>query len=231
MALTLAGSGGMDDEARAVAQAAHDLAVAADQRAARAMTRANGAETTSAAAHELATKAEADTVTLAELAAQLGAAIPASEQTHAAINKRIDDIQLTPGPAGPVGPQGLRGPSGVDGVQGAAGAAGAKGATGSTGSTGLQGVAGATGPSGTANLALGAAPVGLVGLGGSTTVTVSLSHAMPDTTYRVEIAHSAVVSLANVTLAVTAKTTTNVTVKVTSVGLAVAAGTLLVVAV
>lgn len=87
------------------------------------------------------------------------------------------------------------------------------------------------GKPGTANLTIGMRPVGALLLGASTTITVPLSRPMPDLTYRVEMAHSAVVTLAAGMLEVTAKTTTSVTVKVTAVGIALAAGTLLVVAI
>jgi hypothetical protein len=170
-------------------------------------------------------------VQLETLAATLGQAIPAADETHdalfaqiGAVAGRVDEIERTPGPAGPQGPQGERGPAGKDGANGAPGQAGAAGAQG------IQGVAGPTGPAGTANLAVGAAPVGLLALGGSTNVVVPLSRTLATTPANVQVAHSAVVNLANVKLEVTAKTTSSVTVKVTSVGLALAAGTLVLVA-
>jgi uncharacterized membrane protein YgdD (TMEM256/DUF423 family) len=226
MALTLAGQGGADDEARATAQAAHDIAV-------QAAADAKDADDKAANARQMVPNRDGRFDTLAEqqaglieqqasleqLAATLGAAIPASEQTHAAINKRIDDITLTPGPPGPPG---LDGPPGRQGEAGPAGKDGADG---------VAGVTGKTGPSGTANLTIGVAPIGLLALGASQTVTVRLSRAMPDTTYRVEMAHTAVLNLAVGMLTETARTTTTVTVKVTGVGVALAAGTLLVVAV
>jgi hypothetical protein len=174
-----------------------------------------------------------------------------------ALTEQLANIELTPGPqgatgpAGPTGATGDVGPTGQQGPTGATGLAGSKGDTGAagpTGATGTQGVkgttgtagasgvagptgsTGTTGATGTANLTIGAAPVGLLALGGSTTVTVPLSRTMPSATYDVDFAHSAVVSLSNVTFTNVVKTTTSVTVRVTATGLALAAGTLIVVA-
>ena len=60
---------------------------------------------------------------------------------------RVDNIELTPGPAGP---QGERGPAGVKGDTGPAGPAGATGATGATGLTGANGAKGDKGDQGAA---------------------------------------------------------------------------------
>lgn len=93
MALTLAGSGGSDDEARATAQAAHDLAVkaaedaaAADARAARAMTKANAADTT-------ATDTAGKYDTLEQLATSYAQALPASVQDRAALHAAVDALR------------------------------------------------------------------------------------------------------------------------------------------
>lgn len=168
-------------------------------------------------------------------AALFGSTTAGADAIHAELARRIDLIELTPGPVGPAGAQGLRGLSGVDGVQGAAGVAGPQGPAGPAGAAsvvpGPAGATGPAGPSGTANLAIGARPIPLLALGGNTSVVVPLSRTLPSTTYRVALAHSAVVDLTKVVLEVTTKTTTSVTVKVTATGLALAAGTLFVVAV
>lgn len=231
-------------------------AKAADDKAANARQMVLSRDTKLNTAAANATTAIDQYATLEQLATSYAQALPASVADRQALHdsltalaQRVDQIALTPGPAGPSGPQGLRGPSGVDGIQGPAGAKGATGTTGTTGAAGAAGVAGPTGaagaqgaqgatgptgaagPSGTVNLAIGSRPVSLLALNGSTNVVVPLSHTMPDTTYRVEMAHSAVVSLASGMLTETARTTTSVTIKVTAVGIALAAGTLVVVAV
>lgn len=152
---------------------------------------------------------------LQSVAGQFGSTVAAADAVHQQLQDEITSLQNKAGTPGPVGPQGPTGPTGPVGASGAQGS---------------QGIQGATGPSGTANLALGAVPIGLLALGGNTTVTIPLSRTMPNTTYTVQFAHSAVVSLSNVTFTNVTKTTTAVTVKVTSVGIALAAGTLIVAA-
>jgi hypothetical protein len=97
---------------------------------------------------------------LETLAATLGQAIPAADETHEAlfaqigtVAQRVDEIERTPGPAGPQGPQGERGPAGLvgqQGPQGPIGLAGPTGATGAKGETGAAGKDGAAGPQGPA---------------------------------------------------------------------------------
>lgn len=148
--------------------------------------------------------------TLAELAAAYEQALAASLEDRAnlhaqvgALAARLDDIELTPGPAGPEGP---------------AGKAGDKGDKGDTG------------PAGTATMAVGLRSVTALVLNASFDVTVPLSQAMPTPTYTVRAAHSAVVDLTKVELTVKSRTTTQVVITVRATGLALAAGTLLVVA-
>lgn len=167
-------------------------------------------------------------VTLTDLkatASQFGSVTAAADAIHAqleqeliALRAALANVQTTPGPAG------------LDGAAGTPGTKGDKGDTGTAGAKGADGAAGATGPSGTANLAIGLAPVGLVALGGNTTVVVPLAKTLTAVPTNVQVAHSAVLNLATATIAVTAKTTSSVTVKVSSAGVAVAAGTLLVLA-
>jgi uncharacterized phage infection (PIP) family protein YhgE len=174
------------ERVRAATQAAHDLAEKAEGTGqnARSMvlsrdTKLNTAAAEAAQAVTSVTTLAQQQATLEALAATLGSAIPASEATHAAINKRIDDLATLL----------------------------------------------AAHPS---TLAFGMRPVGALLLGAGTTVTLPLSRPMPADTYRIEVVHSAVVNLSNVTLAVTTKTQTSVTVRVTATGLALAAGTLMV---
>lgn len=217
-------------EAQSVAKAAHDVAVKAEADAQTADDRAANAQT-------MVRNRDPRLMSLEDVAQRFAIEIARTDRVHADLQAGIDTAlarAMTPGPAGADGAQGLRGPSGTDGVQGLPGI-GAKGDVGAIGPAGPKGadstVAGPVGPAGTANLALGMAPVPLVGLGGNTTVVVSLSRTMPNSTYITQVAHSAVVNLATVKLEVVAKTTTTVSVKVTSVGVAVAAGTLVVIGV
>lgn len=87
----------------------------------------------------------------------VGAALTALDNGLAAVNTRVDNIQLTPGPQGPQGATGAMGATGATGApgapgaqgpQGVAGPVGPQGATGATGATGPQGVAGPAGPKG-----------------------------------------------------------------------------------
>jgi hypothetical protein len=79
-----------------------------------------------------------------------------------ALGKRIDNIQLTSGPAGPVGPQGSQGPQGITGAKGSDGQQGLTGAKGDTGATGSVGPKGDTGVTG------GIGPIGATGAKGDT---------------------------------------------------------------
>lgn len=79
--------------------------------------------------------------------------------------------------------------------------------------------------------AIGSRGIAALLLGAQTApLTIQLSRTMPDLNYRVEMTHSAVVTLATGMLVETGRTTTTVTVRVTAVGLALAAGTLIVAA-
>ncbi len=184
-----------------------------------------------------------------------GSTIAAADAIHEVFAERLDALEErapVPGPPGQDGADGRDGQDGAPGVDGKsayqlardagyggtqtqwiaslkgdAGAPGKDGAPGQKGDKGDAGAKGDTGPSGTANLALAAGPVGVLALGGSVNVTLTWSRPMPNTTYTVQCAHSAVVSLANVTFTVSNKTTTGCTVNVKSVGLALAAGTLI----
>lgn len=228
--------------ASATAQAAHDVAVKAEADAAAADAKA-------ANARSMVISRDPRLSSLEDVAQRFAIEIARTDQVHADLQAGIDTAlarAMTPGPAGADGAQGLRGPSGTDGVQGLPGAtgkdgakgdrgdvgpAGAQGTAGTAGTPGAAGSIGLTGPAGTANLALGMAPVPLLALGANTTVVVSLSRTMPTNTYTTQVAHSAVLNLATVKLEVVAKTTTTVSVKVTSVGVALAAGTLVVIGV
>lgn len=203
-------------------QAAHDLAEHATERAENARSMVLNRDPRLRTLEEQQAALEA-------LAADYTAALQASLTDRATLHERVAEAlarTMMPGPAGERGSagadgaQGLRGPSGVDGVQGPAGKDGAPGATGARGPAG---------PSGTANLAVGARPVTALVLGATATVTVPLSRTLPDTTYRVEMAHSAIVSLAAGMLTEVSRTTSSVTVRVTAVGVAIAGGTVVVV--
>lgn len=124
--------------------------------------------------------------------ATLGDAIAAASTEHAAmrsewetgdveLGKRIDDIELTPGPVGPqgpagrdgadstvAGPAGPAGKNGVDGLPGKDGAPGGRGPAGSVGPTGTAGRDGATGPAGAIGPAGPAGATGAAGRDGAT---------------------------------------------------------------
>jgi hypothetical protein len=100
-----------------------------------------------------------------------------------ALGKRIDNIQLTPGPAGKdginglsgkdgatgsQGPQGITGPKGSDGQQGLTGPAGKDGANGATGATGAMGAVGPIGPIGATGPQGAVGPIGPTGATGAT---------------------------------------------------------------
>lgn len=164
------------------------------------------------------TTVESNYAGLVELASTVEQRTQTSEQDRASLHQQLSalaqqivSIQLTPGPPGR---------NGDTGAPGHDGAPGTKGTTGDVGPTG---------PTGTANLAIGMRPIGLLALGGNTTIAVPLTRTMPNSTYQYAVAHSAVVDLSKVTLEVT-RTTTTATIKVTATGLALAAGTLLVLA-
>lgn len=75
-----------------------------------------------------------------------------------ALEERVDNLNLIPGPPGPEGPQGPQGefgpqgPAGVDGAAGPQGEQGPMGPQGLTGATGPQGPAGADGSAGSIEL-------------------------------------------------------------------------------
>jgi len=82
--------------------------------------------------------------------------LPAERQARIeadnALQTKINNIQLTPGPQGPVGPIGPIGPTGASGEPGLAGLDGLVGSTGPAGPTGPQGPIGPTGPTGSQGL-------------------------------------------------------------------------------
>lgn len=230
MALRLTPTSSVDlSGVEASVQAAHDLAVKAEATGQNAREMVLRRDPKIATLEEQQAALEGQQADLEELAATLATAIPNAEATHAQLQAGIDAAlarAMTPGPKGDRGPagtdgaQGLRGPSGVDGVQGPAGKDGAPG---------TDGARGPAGPSGTANLAVGARPVTALVLGATATVTVPLSRTLPDTTYRAEMTHSAIVTLAAGMLTEVSRTASSVTVRVTAVGVAIAGGTLVVV--
>lgn len=165
-------------------------------------------------------QAAADALAAAQNARQM---VLNRDPTIASLQQALANVQTTPGPQGPAG---LTGAKGATGNAGPAGSVGATGTAGATGATGATGSTGATGPAGTANLVVGMGPIGLLALGGSTTLTIPWARTLTTAPANVMFAHSAVVSLANVGYSNIVVTTTGVTVKVQSIGLALAAGTL-----
>jgi hypothetical protein len=125
------------------------------------------------------------------------------------------------GPEGPQGPAGATGATGADGAAGATGATGADGSNGATGATGPTGAAGATGATG-ATGAQGVAGVANYRAGTATistsshAVTVTMSSALPNTSYRVQLTLSNGVNFGSSSgwgyLSVSGKTTTQFTI-------------------
>lgn len=234
-------------EAKAAADAALAAAQAADDRAANARQmvlndRERNAETIAplkAAAAQFGSVTAAADAIHAELAERIAAAsgridglstdltteVQARAAADEALSNRMNALSLTPGKDG-ASAYDLARSNGYGGTT-TQWLASLKGVDGQS----VKGDKGEAGSSGTANLAIGVRPIPLLALGGNTSVVLPLSRALPTNTYRVEAAHSAVVDLTKVTLEVTTKTTSSVTVKVTATGLALAAGTLVVVAV
>lgn len=112
---------------------------------------------------------------------------------------------------------GLVGPTGATGATGSTGPVGTIGATGSTGSTGP------TGPAGTSGFSFGSAAIPAALLGVTQAIVVPISPTQPDTNYYPQVSVSGTVLLGTISYAVTAQSTTSVTVSVKA-GLAVSAG-------
>jgi len=98
---------------------------------------------------------DADTATLGDAIAAAGTEHANMrtewEAAEAALSQRLDDIQLTPGPAGKdgqAGADGLDGADGRDGIDGLAGSDGADGKNGVNGSDGKDGTNGKNGSNG-----------------------------------------------------------------------------------
>ena len=79
--------------------------------------------------------------------AQQSGGLPALEKRVAALEVRLANLVLQPGPAGPAGPAGATGPAGPAGAKGDTGAAGATGPAGPAGPAGAKGPAGPAGAS------------------------------------------------------------------------------------
>ena len=129
------GGDGTDTQARELAQDA--------------MTLAEEAKTTA----DLAAPA----TVVAPLQASATSLSQQAQAEHARLDGRIDDIELTPGPAGPTGPQGPAGSVGPAGNTGPQGPQGGPGTDGAPGATGPQGPVGPTIPVTAVTLAFTAA--------------------------------------------------------------------------
>lgn len=110
--------------------------------------KADQAEATGQNARDMVLRRDPRITTLEELAQRLGGAVAAGNDAHARLDQRIDDVELTPGPAGETGQQGSTGPAGSRGETGPAGPIGPKGDQGAPGPTGPQGLVGAAGDKG-----------------------------------------------------------------------------------
>ncbi len=126
-------------------------------------------------------------------------------EEHAAeiarLESLLDEIQLIAGPRGPEGPIGPRGPEGPIGPS----------VTGPRGPEGPRGPQGDIGP--TMAFAYGQATLPAVALGATADVVVTLSRAMPTSTYNVDVLRPDI-SIGKATIAVKSKTTTTVTLSI-----------------
>jgi hypothetical protein len=87
--------------------------------------KADQAEATGQNARDMVLKRDPRISTLEGLADQLGGAVNAGNGEHARLDQRIDQIQLTPGPAGKDGANGTHGADGKPGTNGTNGSDGA----------------------------------------------------------------------------------------------------------
>lgn len=151
------------------------------------------------------------------------------------------------GDTGPVGPVGAKGDTGATGPQGPTGAPGAPAdmtrvsalETASTALTGrvtaletriaaVSGIA-TTKPTVTLTVGFGSGSLGALLLGGTQTVTITLDHTMPTSTYTVKTrAINGVTLLSMLTFTVLARTTTTVQIRAQAVGVASLAALMLV---
>lgn len=81
------------------------------------------------------------------------------------------------------------------------------------------------------DVSIGSRSITAIVLAGTATITVPLVSPMPTATYRTRISHSAAVDLTKITISNVQRTTTAVTFTLTASGLALAAGTVVVLAV
>lgn len=133
--------------------------------------KADQAEATGQNAREMVIRRDPRITSLEDLATRLGGAVEAGNEAHARLDQRIDNIELTPGPAGPTGATGEQGPQGAPGDVGPIGPAGPKGDKGAAGDTGAQGPVGpqgAVGDKGDRGATGATGPAGPVGAKGDT---------------------------------------------------------------
>jgi hypothetical protein len=176
---------------------------------AKAQSTADGAATAAAEADDTAKNARQMVLNRDPRLTSLDAAVAAGDATHATINERIDQIQLKPGPANTLSIGSVT--TAQPGTQATATV------TGTAPSQTLnltipQGAAGTPG-AGIQRIATGIAKLPALLALGSTDVTITLTRAMPTTTYTVDLMPSSAL-LGAATYTVQARTTTTVTVRV-----------------
>lgn len=136
--------------------------------------KADQAEATGQNARDMVLRRDPRITTLEDLAVRLGGAVEAGNDAHERLDRRIDNIELTPGPTGPAGAtgeQGPQGPAGEVGPTGPVGPKGDKGAAGEAGEQGPVGPQGAPGDKGDRGSAGVTGPAGPAGTKGDTGAT------------------------------------------------------------
>lgn len=94
--------------------------------------KADQAEATGQNARDMVLRRDPRITTLEDLATRLGGAVEAGNDAHTRLDKRIDDITLTPGPKGEPGTDGANGQPGRDGIDGEPGRDGTDGTEGAS---------------------------------------------------------------------------------------------------
>lgn len=155
---------------------------------------ADTAQATGANARQMVLNRDQRLQTLEEVAARVQFIEAAASDEHGRLERRIDDIELSPGPAGTDGRDGHDGTDGRDGAPGKDSITpGPKGEPGRDGIDGKPGTKGDTGPAGTNALTqieyrdgvAVPAVLSLLGLAATIDVSVTWPTAFPDTTYTI----------------------------------------------
>lgn len=175
---------------------------------AKAQATADGAATAAAGADDAAQNARQMVLNRDPRLSSLDAAVAAGDTAHADLGRRIDNVQLKPGPANTLTIGTIT--TGLPGTQATATITG----TAPNQTLNLTLPQGATG-TGIQRIATGIAKLPALLALGTTDITVTLTRAMANTTYTVDLMPSSAL-LGSATYTVQTKTTTTVTIRVTA---------------